>query len=61
MVLLDVTPLSLGVETLGRLMTVMIPRNTTPPTQKKETFSTAVEGQPSVEVHVQQGERSESK
>ena len=61
MVLLDVTPLSLGIETLGELMTVMIPRNTTLPTQKKETFSTASDDQPSVEVHVLQGERGESK
>ncbi len=61
MVLLDVTPLSLGIETLGELMTVMIPRNTTLPTQKKETFSTAADGQTSVEVHVLQGERSESR
>jgi Ethanolamine utilization protein EutJ (predicted chaperonin) len=49
MVLLDVTPLSLGVETLGGVMTVMIPRNTTIPTQKKEVFSTATDSQPSVE------------
>jgi len=61
MVLLDVTPLSLGIETLGGVMTVMIPRNTTIPTQKKEIFSTATDNQPSVEVHVQQGERTESK
>jgi molecular chaperone DnaK len=61
MLLLDVTPLSLGIETLGDLMTVMIARNTTLPTQKKETFSTAADGQASVEVHVLQGERSESK
>ena len=61
LVLLDVTPLSLGVETLGGVMTVMIPRNTTIPTQKKETFSTAADSQPSVEVHVLQGERTESK
>jgi molecular chaperone DnaK len=61
MVLLDVTPLSLGVETLGGVMTVMIPRNTTIPTQKKETFSTASDSQPSVEVHVLQGERTESR
>src|SRR5207237_6431906 len=47
MVLLDVTPLSLGVETLGGVMTVMIPRNTTIPTQKKEIFSTATDRQPS--------------
>jgi molecular chaperone DnaK len=61
MVLLDVTPLSLGVETMGGLTTVMIPRNTTLPTQKKETFSTATDDQPSVEVHVLQGERTESR
>ena len=61
MVLLDVTPLSLGVETLGGVMTVMIPRNTTIPAQKKETFSTATDSQPSVEVHVMQGERTEAK
>jgi len=61
MVLLDVTPLSLGVETLGGVMTVMIPRNTTIPTQKKEIFSTATDSQPSVEVHVLQGERAESR
>ena len=60
-VLLDVTPLSLGVETLGGVMTVMIPRNTTLPTQKIETFSTASDDQPGVEVHVLQGERSEAK
>ena len=61
MVLLDVTPLSLGIETMGGIMTVMIPRNTTLPSQKKEMFSTASDGQPSVEVHVLQGERTESK
>ncbi len=61
MVLLDVTPLSLGVETLGGVMTVMIPRNTTIPTQKKEVFSTAADNQPSVEIHVLQGERTEAK
>jgi molecular chaperone DnaK len=61
MVLLDVTPLSLGVETLGSVMTVMIPRNTTIPTQKKEIFSTAADSQPSVEVHVLQGERTEAR
>ena len=60
MVLLDVTPLSLGIETMGGVMTVMIPRNTTLPTQKKETFSTAADNQPSVEVHVLQGERAEA-
>jgi molecular chaperone DnaK len=61
MVLLDVTPLSLGIETLGGVMTVMIPRNTTIPTQKKEVFSTAADNQPEVEVHVMQGERPESR
>jgi len=61
MVLLDVTPLSLGVETLGGVMTVMIPRNTTIPTQKKEIFSTAADNQPSVEIHVLQGERTEAR
>ncbi len=60
MVLLDVTPLSLGIETMGGVMTVMIPRNTTLPTQKRETFSTAADNQPSVEVHVLQGERAEA-
>jgi molecular chaperone DnaK len=61
MVLLDVTPLSLGVETLGGVMTVMIQRNTTIPTQKKEIFSTAADSQPSVEIHVLQGERTEAR
>src|ERR1700742_820430 len=57
-VLLDVTPLSLGVETLGGVMTVMIPRNTTIPTQKKEIYSTPADSQSSVEIHVLQGERT---
>ena len=55
--LLDVTPLSLGVETLGGVFTRMIPRNTTIPTKKTETFTTAADGQTEVEVHVLQGER----
>jgi len=55
--LLDVTPLSLGVETLGGVMTRIIPRNTTIPTKKSEVFSTAVDGQSNVEIHVLQGER----
>ncbi len=55
--LLDVTPLSLGVETLGGVMTVLIPRNTTIPTRKSEVFSTAADNQTSVEIHVLQGER----
>ena len=61
MVLLDVTPLSFGIETMGGVMTVMIPRNTTIPTQKKEVFSTASDNQPSVEVHILQGERAEAR
>src|SRR5271156_3970950 len=61
LVLLDVTPLSLGVETYGGIMTTMITRNTTIPTQKKEIFSTASDSQPSVEVHVLQGERTEAR
>ena len=56
-VLLDVTPLSLGVETLGGVMTVLIPRNTTIPTSKKEVFSTAADNQPAVDIKVLQGER----
>lgn len=55
--LLDVTPLSLSIETLGGVSTVLIPRNTTIPTKKSEVFSTAADSQPSVEVHVLQGER----
>ena len=55
--LLDVTPLSLGVETLGGVMTKMITRNTTVPTKKSETYSTAMDGQTNVEIHVLQGER----
>ena len=57
LLLLDVTPLSLGIETLGGVMTTLIPRNTTIPTRKSETFSTAADNQTSVEVHVVQGER----
>jgi molecular chaperone DnaK len=57
MLLLDVTPLSLGIETLGGVMTTLIPRNTTIPTRKSEIFSTATDNQTSVEVHVLQGER----
>ena len=57
LLLLDVTPLSLSIETLGGVATAMIPRNTTIPTRKTETFSTAADSQTSVEVHVLQGER----
>jgi molecular chaperone DnaK len=56
--LLDVTPLTMGIETLGSVMTVLIGRNTTIPTSKSEVFSTAADGQTSVEIHVLQGERS---
>ena len=61
LLLLDVTPLSLGIETLGGVMTTLIPRNTTIPTKKSEIFSTAADSQTSVEVHVLQGERSMAK
>ena len=59
--LLDVTPLTLGIETLGGVMTTMIERNTTIPTRRSENFSTAVDNQPAVEVHVLQGEREFAK
>ena len=57
LVLLDVTPLSLGIETMGGVFTKLIDRNTTIPTNKSQVFSTAADGQTSVEVHVLQGER----
>ena len=59
--LLDVTPLTLGIETLGGIMTTMIERNTTIPSRRSETFSTAADNQPAVEVHVLQGEREFAK
>ncbi|NCG14834.1 MAG: molecular chaperone DnaK [Bacteroidetes bacterium] len=59
--LLDVTPLSLGIETMGQVMTTLIESNTTIPTKKSEVFSTAADNQPSVEIHVLQGERPMSK
>ncbi|HKD79315.1 MAG TPA: molecular chaperone DnaK [Candidatus Angelobacter sp.] len=61
LLLLDVTPLTLAIETLGGVATPMIPRNTTIPTKKTETFSTAADSQPSVEIHVLQGERPMAK
>jgi len=61
MLLLDVTPLTLGIETLGGVMTPLIDRNTTIPTRKSQVFSTASDGQNSVEVHVLQGERAEAR
>src|SRR5262249_61658398 len=57
MLLLDVTPLSLGIETLGGIVSVLIPRNTTIPTMAKEHFTTSVDGQTTVDMHVLQGER----
>ncbi len=59
--LLDVTPLSLGIETLGGVNTILIPRNTTIPTSKQQVFSTAADNQPAVDIHVVQGERSMAK
>src|SRR5438105_9542939 len=61
LLLLDVTPLTLSIETLGGVATHMIPRHTTVPTKKTETLSTAADNQPSVEVHVMQGERPMAK
>ena len=61
LLLLDVTPLSLGIETMGGINTKIIDRNTTIPVKKSQIFSTAVDNQPSVEVHVLQGEREFAK
>ncbi len=61
LLLLDVTPLSLGLETLGGVMTVLIPRNTTIPTKKTEVFSTAADSQTAVDIHILQGERPMAK
>src|SRR5881409_4420878 len=61
MLLLDVTPLSLGIETLGGIVSVLIPRNTTVPTSAREMFTTSVDGQHVVDMHVVQGERELAK
>src|SRR5207244_5213223 len=61
MLLLDVTPLSLGIETLGGIVSVLIPRNTTVPTSAREMFTTSVDGQTVVDMHVVQGERELAK